>query len=185
MAHARSQGGFTLVETMVTVGIIGALATMALPAFQRYALRAKAAERGPIMLRMKQAVQDYYVRNGVTVPGGGTRLESDYNPPWPPTSAKRAMTTGARGWDTYFSSAGGGSSVGVEIEGAVYYCYKLIVVETPASGTITVIAAGDLDGDGVVSYKQLVYTRTAGMYQLTSEYPPPGEEDDASSYATF
>jgi prepilin-type N-terminal cleavage/methylation domain-containing protein len=186
MAHARSQRGFTLIETMVTVGIIGALATIALPAFQKYTLRAKASERTAIMLRIKQSVQDYYLRNGTTVPGGGT-LDSGFNPPLPPSSAKRTLQTNMAAWNTYFSAPGGGSSVQHEIEGSVYYSYRFIVDDTPTVGRITIWAAGDLDGDGVISFKRLVFTRVSGVYQpdMAQEFPPAGEEDDSGPYATF
>lgn len=47
--HARDRA-FTLVELMVVVAILGVLAALAIPAFQRYLVKAKAAE-APIMLR--------------------------------------------------------------------------------------------------------------------------------------
>ena len=50
---------------------------------------------------------------------------------------------------------------------------------------MTIIAVGDLDGDGVSSTKRLDYARTAGVYQLTNESPLPGFEDDAGPDATF
>jgi prepilin-type N-terminal cleavage/methylation domain-containing protein len=184
MAHARAQRGFTLIEVMITVAIVGLLASMAVPAFQKYTLRAKVAERRAIMMNIKRVVQDYYVRTGSTVPGGG-KLDSGYNPPLPPTSSRRQMLRNMAAWNTYFSAAGSGSSVPLEIEGSVYYSYRFILEDTAASATITVLAAGDVDGDGVISYKQLVYTRGGGTYHLTSEYPPAGEEDEASAYATF
>ncbi|HEY6002706.1 MAG TPA: prepilin-type N-terminal cleavage/methylation domain-containing protein [Anaeromyxobacter sp.] len=186
MAHPRSQRGFTLVETMVTVGIIAALATMAIPAFQKYTLRAKASERAAIMLRIKQAVQDYYVRNGTTVPGGGI-LDSEFNPPLPPIPAKRILRTDLAAWNTYFSAPGGGSSLPHEIGGGVYYSYRFVVDGTPTGGSITIWAAGDLDGDGVISYKRLVFTRVNGEYQpdASQEHPPAGQEDDSGPYATF
>jgi prepilin-type N-terminal cleavage/methylation domain-containing protein len=184
MAHARSQRGFTLIEIMISVAIVGLLASIAVPAFQKYTLRAKVVERRSVMMNIKRAVQDYYVRTGVTVPGGG-KLDSGWNPPLPPITSKRQMLTNMAAWNTYFSAAGGGSSVPLEIEGSVYYSYRFLLDETPAGATITVLAAGDLDGDGIISYKQLVYTRGGGMYQLTNEYPPADEEDEASAYATF
>ncbi|MBI5480947.1 MAG: prepilin-type N-terminal cleavage/methylation domain-containing protein [Deltaproteobacteria bacterium] len=47
--RARSQA-FTLVELMIVVAIIGVLAALAIPVFQRYLVKAKAAE-APVMLR--------------------------------------------------------------------------------------------------------------------------------------
>lgn len=184
MARARSPRGFTLIEVMVTAGIVAILASVAIPNFQRLLLRAKVSERTSTMLRIKKAVQDYYLRNGVAAPGGGT-LDSGWNPPWPPTPIRRPMLTTLPTWNTYFTAPSSGSSLPVEIEGAVYYSYRFVVQDTPSMGTITVYAAGDLDGDAVVSQKQLVFTRMSGMYQLTSEYPAAGLEDDAGPYATF
>jgi Tfp pilus assembly protein PilE len=171
---------------MVVVAIVGILTTVALPGFTKTLLRTKTAERATIMLRIKQAVQEHYVRTGTALPQGeASPLDSGFNPPGAPTMQKQTMATNLANWNKYFSTATGGSSLPAEIEGGVYYRYWFQVAETPSSATITIIAQGDLDGDGVLSTKRFDYTRSSGVYQLTNEAPPPGFEDDAGPDATF
>lgn len=184
MARSRARG-FTLIELMVVVGIVGVLASVAIPSFIKFSLRAKVAERATIMLRIKQAVQDYYVQNGTAVPASsGGLVVSGYNPPFPPQALKRAMSTAMPGWNVYFSAPGGGSSLPVEIEGAVYYSYYFQVEDTGPASTIQVYAAGDLDGDGIVSWRYTFFTRVGGTYQTALDFPGPGFEDDGT-YGSF
>lgn len=57
MRHAR---GFTLIELLVVVGIIAILAAIAIPAYGRYAFRARRADGQELLLRIANAQERYY-----------------------------------------------------------------------------------------------------------------------------
>lgn len=61
---AKTQKGFTLIELMITVAIVGILAAVALPAYQNYTIRAQAAEAVSLAGGLQTAVAEYYANNG-------------------------------------------------------------------------------------------------------------------------
>ena len=64
-AFRRAQAGFTLIELMVAVGIIGILASVALPAFSSYVVRSRIAEAFSLGSEVQNSVVAYYARWGV------------------------------------------------------------------------------------------------------------------------
>ena len=59
------QKGFTLIELMIVVAIIGILAAIALPAYQDYTARAQMSEALVLADGQKGAVTEYYADKGV------------------------------------------------------------------------------------------------------------------------
>jgi type IV pilus assembly protein PilA len=59
-----TQKGFTLIELMIVVAIIGILAAIAIPAYQNYTIRAQVTEGMTLADGWKTAVAEYYANKG-------------------------------------------------------------------------------------------------------------------------
>ena len=77
MIKRNLQRGFTLIELMIVIAIIGILAAIAIPAYQDYTIRSQVSEGLVLTSSVRVAVTDYYAQNGTwptAITGGGTAL---------------------------------------------------------------------------------------------------------------
>ena len=60
----KAETGFTMIELMIVVAVVGTLAAIAIPAYQDYSIRAQISEGLVLAAQAQTAVEDYYSQTG-------------------------------------------------------------------------------------------------------------------------
>lgn len=72
--NKRANRGFTLIELMIVVAIIGILAAIAYPNYQEYIRNAKRADAETALMELAHFMERYYTANGRYVDSSGNAL---------------------------------------------------------------------------------------------------------------
>jgi len=136
MNELADRKGFTLVELMIVVAIIGILAAIAIPSFLNFRLKAKASEAKSNLGAIRTTEMAYYAEWSMWV---GNQV---YTP-----TGDRTGNGNKVAWQGNLSRF---SILGFAPEGKVFFDYNLEGTDWPTGG-FTSTAQGDLDGDDATS----------------------------------
>lgn len=135
--NRKSNKGFTLIELMIVVAIIGILAAIAIPNFLRFQLRSKSSE-GKVNLAAIRTAEEGYLAEF------GTYVAAALQPAAAPTSQKTP-------WGLLPSADHGFNTLGWGPEGDVFFQYQ-VVAGAPGTPVFTAAASADIDGDGTLQH---------------------------------
>jgi len=145
----KKQQGFTLIELMIVVAIIGILAAIAIPAYQDYIARSKISEAMVQLDAAKTSVAEYVATNGACPAGTKTAGINS------PTNAKYVASLGA---DAACRIGAAIQGINTAVDG------KYIILEGTANADNTVSWTCKTDADPA-AYKYLPSNcRTAGTF---------------------
>ena len=181
---ARSRrGGFTLIELMIVVAIVGVLSAIAIPSFIGFMRRSKTSEAATNLKMMFEGAAAYYSdetwdTRAVQLVGGALAIDActvaAINSPNIPSNQKSVVDWQPAALQSF-------QDIGFQVVDPIYYQYQIVGSTDSCShvageNLYSFRAVGDLDFDGTTSLFELsagsntsnLLMRTPGIYRVNA-----------------
>jgi prepilin-type N-terminal cleavage/methylation domain-containing protein len=143
-------GGFTLIELMIVVAIIGVLAAVAIPAFMKYIYRARSAEARTHLEKINAGARSYYLDERYAA-GDITPLPRQFPETIATTPAPTCCIVGKCEPDALIWEEPTWLALHFSVVDPHFYRYEFLSDGVGITSTFTARAFGDLDCDGIES----------------------------------
>ena len=160
LLNRMKQRGFTLIELMIVVAIIGILAAVAIPAFMDYMKKSKKTEAALQLNKIMKNDKVFYITNAAFVATSAAAL-----PTGSPCPAKFLVTTAWAGDVTW-------AALDFQIDEPNLFKYGYTGGASTAIGTAT----GDLDCDGTSITYTMTMTSPGGNPAGSLSEPAPNSD---------